>query len=523
MKKALAYSWIWRICLVCLLSFLAACVRPDPDVTSSGGDALDSEGTRVPQTLPESAATILPPPTPMIFGSPRPLPGYGTTPTPDPTRPTTLADGRIYLYHTVSPGETLSLIALRYGSTVEELMGINELESADVLDVGQQIAVPAEAQIVGPNTKIIPDSELVYGPGAKDFDVRAAAESFGGHLLAYTEEIEGQKLNGSEIVQLVAIRHSVNPRLLLAMLEYRSGWLRQAPAIDEPFPMGYVREGYEGLYQQLSWAANLVNLGYYGRSEGGLESFNINQESQVSFARDINDGTAGLQLFLATHPATTYQLWLEEVGPSGFFAVYSELFGNPFAHTYEPIWPPEETEPTLLLPWPEDDTWYFTGGPHGGWAGGSAWAALDFAPDHEQLGCYDSDSWVTAMADGKVVRSDFGAVIVDLDGDGYAGTGWAHTYMHLATRDRVEAGTLVRQGDRLGHPSCEGGFSNGTHLHLSRTYNGRWVSADGAFPFVMSGWTSQGLGQEYDGLLVRGDEIKEACECREELNAVSSN
>jgi hypothetical protein len=125
------------------------------------------------------------------------------------------------------------------------------------------------------------------------------------------------------------------------------------------------------------------------------------------------------------------------------------------------------------------------------------------------------------MAEGIVTRSDFGAVVVDMDGDGYAGTGWAITYMHLETRDRVAAGTTVRAGDRLGHPSCEGGFSNGTHTHIARTYNGRWIAADGDLPFNMSGWVSQGLGTEYDGLLLRDGESKEACVCREEINAIT--
>jgi len=124
------------------------------------------------------------------------------------------------------------------------------------------------------------------------------------------------------------------------------------------------------------------------------------------------------------------------------------------------------------------------------------------------------------MADGIVVGSDFGAVTVDLDGDSYQGTGWVITYLHLESRDRVPVGTFVQAGDRLGHPSCEGGFTNGTHVHITRTYNGRWVSADGAIPFVMNSWVSTGIGSEYDGLLVRGDSVKEACECREEANAI---
>ena len=125
------------------------------------------------------------------------------------------------------------------------------------------------------------------------------------------------------------------------------------------------------------------------------------------------------------------------------------------------------------------------------------------------------------MAPGIVSRSSFGAVVVDLDGDGFAGTGWATTYMHLATQDRIPVGTVVETGDRLGHPSCEGGFSNGTHVHLTRTYNGRWVAADGPLPFEMAGWVSRGLGREYDGILVRDDVVKEACECREEANTIT--
>jgi hypothetical protein len=37
----------------------------------------------------------------------------------------------------------------------------------------------------------------------------------------------------------------------------------------------------------------------------------------------------------------------------------------------------------------------------------------------------------------------------------------------------------------------------------------------------MNGWLSQGLGREYDGLLVRDDVVKEACECREEGNTIT--
>jgi murein DD-endopeptidase MepM/ murein hydrolase activator NlpD len=461
----------------------------------------------------------LPTPTLIVVPTRTPPPTYNGTPTPDPTRPGPAAGES--LPHVIQFGETLSYLAVLYNTTIEDLMDANGLTESDVLEIGQTILVPAVSAVASPNFKLIPDSELVYGPGAANFNSQTTAVSFGGYLVGYQEEVEGRLLTGPQVLQLVADRFSVNPRLLMALLEHQSGWITQPIAIDSGYPMGYFASGYEGLYQQLSWTANQINMGFYGRSEGGIQTFDIGVERTIAFAPDINDGTAGLQYMFGALPDISYERWLDAVGNSGFFATYTGLFGNPFAYTVDPLWPADLEQPPLQLPFASGEDWYFTGGPHGGWAGGSAWAALDFAPGTDQLGCYDSDYWIASMASGVVTRSDFGAVVVDLDGDGYAGTGWIITYMHLATRDRVAVGAFVEAGDLLGHPSCEGGFSNGTHVHLTRIYNGRWVAADGSLPFAMAGWVSQGLNREYDGLLVRGDVVKEACECREEGNTLT--
>jgi murein DD-endopeptidase MepM/ murein hydrolase activator NlpD len=176
----------------------------------------------------------------------------------------------------------------------------------------------------------------------------------------------------------------------------------------------------------------------------------------------------------------------------------------------------------MQLPFEPGDVWSYTGGPHGGWDSGSAWGALDFAPPGEALGCVSSDSWVVAVANGWIVRAENGAVMQDLDNDGYEQTGWNVLYMHIESRDRVEPNTYVYAGERIGHPSCEGGFSNGTHVHLARKYNGEWIPADGNLPFNLDGWVSSGNGIEYDGYLTRGDVVYEALEGRfEGLNQIS--
>ncbi|MEM5774905.1 MAG: M23 family metallopeptidase, partial [Anaerolineaceae bacterium] len=131
--------------------------------------------------------------------------------------------------------------------------------------------------------------------------------------------------------------------------------------------------------------------------------------------------------------------------------------------------------------------------------------ALDFAPPTMTSGCIPSSEWVTAVASGVVTRSYNGAVVVDLDGDGYEQTGWSIFYMHISYDGRVKAGDWVDVGDRIGHPSCEGGVSTGTHLHIARKYNGEWVPADGPLAFTLGGWTAHNGEAAYLGTLTRGN------------------
>jgi murein DD-endopeptidase MepM/ murein hydrolase activator NlpD len=118
------------------------------------------------------------------------------------------------------------------------------------------------------------------------------------------------------------------------------------------------------------------------------------------------------------------------------------------------------------------------------------------------MGCSVSGDWVTAVADGLIVRSEYGAVVQDLDGDGSEQTGWTILYMHIAYWERVAEGTFLNAGEMIGHASCEGGVSTGTHLHIARKYNGEWIDSVGEIPFEMSGFQPQSDGVAYNGYLV---------------------
>jgi len=121
------------------------------------------------------------------------------------------------------------------------------------------------------------------------------------------------------------------------------------------------------------------------------------------------------------------------------------------------------------------------------------------------------------------VRANDGSVLLDLDGDGREETGWVIFYMHVAEKGRVRAGTVVETGDRLGHPSCEGGTSTGTHLHLARKYNGEWIPADSLVPFNLNGWVAQNGKGEYFGALTRDGATIEACTCTSAAQAVTAD
>jgi hypothetical protein len=103
--------------------------------------------------------------------------------------------------------------------------------------------------------------------------------------------------------------------------------------------------------------------------------------------------------------------------------------------------------------------------------------------------------------------------VLDLDGDGDPHTGWVVYYLHLATDSIPPAGTVMKTGDPIGLPSCEGGRATGTHVHIARLYNGEWMDAGGIVPFNLDGWLVQNGSSEYAGTLVRFGRIVFACDC----------
>lgn len=358
-----------------------------------------------------------------------------------------------------------------------------------------------DALAFNPGSNLVPDAELVYGPYLTGFNVQEFIRSQGGYLAGYTEMVDDAPMNGADIVENISLMYSVNPRLLLAVLEYRSHWVTQAqPKQQGEYPINAALEDRKGLFRQLSWAANELNRAFYSHEAGALSSFSLLDGTSIEGTDELNHATAALQYFFGLMMGQ--HDWELAVSPLGFYTSYVRLFGDPFQYEVGELYPSELQQPVMQLPFAQGERWHFTSGPHSAWGDGAGWAALDFSPPGESYGCYQSENWVRAMADGVVTYADDSAVLLDLDGDGDAGTGWVLLYMHIASEERVQNGVALQAGDIIGHPSCEGGISSGTHVHIARRYNGVWVSADRDIPFVMSGWVSRSSGAQYEGEMV---------------------
>jgi murein DD-endopeptidase MepM/ murein hydrolase activator NlpD len=126
------------------------------------------------------------------------------------------------------------------------------------------------------------------------------------------------------------------------------------------------------------------------------------------------------------------------------------------------------------------------------------------------------------MADGLIVRANIDGVIIDLDKDGDERTGWALFYLHTATQGRIQVGQEVKAGDFVGLPSCEGGSSTGTHVHIARKYNGEWILASGTLAFNLEGWVANAGSRVYKGTLSRGPLIITACDCSDAPSQIKS-
>lgn len=449
--------------------------------------------------------------------------GVAGIPTSLPVRPA-YQPGELVDY-TAQTGDTLPALAKRFNTTVDEILAANLQipRDATTMPPGMPMSIPIYYRALwGSPFLILPDHAFVNGPADNGFNTAAFISSHEGWLKDYRAYVGGKWKSGAELVDYVSVNYSISPRLLIAILEYQGGALSQPEPPVKKNLLGLRRQFWETPYLQLVLAANTLNNGYYSWRIGSLLEFEDTAGILIRPDPWLNAASMSLQYYYSRMFAgNDFTL---ATGPEGLFQTYTNLYGNPWEQQTVLI-PGSLQQPELFLPFPNLQTWSYTGGPHTGWGTGEPFAAIDFAPPAEKSGCIPAkaENYATAMADGIIVRSTIDGVALDLDMDGNERTGWVIYYLHLATDQRAPLGTNLKAGDQIGYPSCEGGRSTGTHVHVARKYNGEWIVADSAIPFTLSGWSAHSGGEAYVGTLTKGGAVVIACECGDAFTAVSGS
>jgi len=472
---------------------------------------VEETATPIPSAIPSvthiPSSTTIPIATPTITQTPWPKATSGPTPTYVPG------------WYTVESGDTPYGIALDYDMSLDQLIEINQLDESLRIDVGDILAVWKPVWEELPDSYLIHDSEVAYSPAYAGWDTAQFVAAQGGFLANYSEKItlegedEAREVSGAEIIDMMASKYHIGPRALLATMELMSGWVSKKTPSSE-YAFGLHDRGRAKLSRQAAWAAEAILHGYYMRLEGRHDWVIPTNGIVTRLHPNSNPGSAGIIYLLSrvVKPAADLAPMLEE---GVFQETYQRLFG---AIDGGPVMPLDGKQPYFAMPWPDGQRWSFSGGPHGGYVDFySGWAALDFAPPLKN-GCRVSTAYpISAISSGLVVSSEKGETWIDLDEDGDIHTGWSLLYMHLATEGRIEQGARVETGDQLGFPSCEGGSSSASHVHIARMYNGQWMSADRPIPFQLGDWTAEArLNNVYRGFLtnsVTGYRL-ESCFCR---------
>ena len=438
-----------------------------------------------------------------------------------PTRPL-YQPGELVDY-TAQSGDTLPALAVHFNTTELEIREANEVlpKRVTTLPAGLPMKIPIYYQSLwGSPFQILPDNLFVNGPSQVEFDTADFLDKHPGWLKTYRVYAGDRWRTGAEFVDFIATEFSISPRLILAVLEY------QTRAISDPvafpagdYPLGYEEMYHRGLNNQLVWAANALNNGFYGWTTGSLRQFTRRDGTLEVPDPWQNAGTVALQFYLSQ--VLDHDAYLRAISSEGIQKTYTALFGNPWKAVATEI-PGSLEQPAMLLPFSAGSSWTFTGGPHTGWGSGEPLAALDFAPPNVVKGCQESAEWSTAVADGVVARSEPALVVLDLDGDGDERTGWNIFYLHLTSADQQFTGAKLKAGDPVGRPSCEGGDATGSHVHIARKYNGEWIPAGGALPFNLENWIAQNGATPYLGILKKQEKVVTACVCSNKESQITA-
>jgi len=321
---------------------------------------------------------------------------------------------------------------------------------------------PAAVYPAGYSARWIEDAAFVYGPDLLTFDVRQYLAGAAPHLVQY-----------AEVISHWSGYYSISPKLLLTILELRSGAISKGPNPDS------LANPSAGLVPGADFETQVRNL-----LNALFDHFYAYRRlAQPSGDGAINAATfALLNLFRGTAAPAAFAVSVDPLR-GDFLTTFSRLFPDTRGEVLTPadahanaIPPPD----LLQLPWKNGTSWYF-GGVHTttGQNNGSPMSSLDFASGGQSWGDDTSGDFVVAAHAGTVTVFSSCNVRVT------SPTGWATNYYHLsnvavANGSQVQANqTLAVYANSLNQALCNGGSSSGPHVHFSLLNNGAFSALDG--------------------------------------------
>lgn len=351
----------------------------------------------------------------------------------------------------------------------------------------------------------IADEQFISGTLRDQLAVARFLEAEGSILAGNElEPVSGRPMPAAAALAFLGEAYTVSPSLLLALIEMEHGMLSE-------------RELPKAFSDRLRWQARMLSRWFYdyyyrqgAARDGGPGELNAGNAGTYALRNYFFAQVYGRGAYPAGEGERDVQLaaWERTLA-----ATYGRYFGSLWAGRLaarRPAAADYNALPSLELPWNGDGIWYFTGGPHN-FDGSNRLplSGVDFQPVGYG-GCNPPvarEQWVVAAAGGRTVGYQSWWLKLDHDFDGDVMSGWQTVYGHLA--HGVAPGLYITPGQRLGNPSCYGGFASGVHVHFGVKFENVWQPV---MDISLSGWHFERGEEAYEGWMVRpGGAERRAC------------
>src|SRR5919202_706676 len=375
---------------------------------------------------------------------------------------------------------------------VQEFAAVSaSTQARPAANAGAAVQAPA-----GSGAKLIDDTRFFYAENVYAGQIQKFLDSQPGPLKTFHETLGGRDESFAELLSSRTILYSLNPQVVLALIEQQSGLITHPDASPErmDWALNYLGESgkWKGLMAQVRWATRELYRGQ--RDYPALPELTYANASHSPVPTGLNVGGYAIARVLA---ATTIPADLPaqlDGGPGSFVATYTRLFGDP--RNAAPVLH-QPSAPFLSLPldrmytisaffdhdapflqtngsivtYRGDQRTTLAYGGHTGWG----YAAKPPAP-------------VLAAASGTVVFTgnaddNCGAKAVIID----HGNGYRTLYWHLS--ELLAKPGPVARGDKIGIVGSSG-CATGPHLHFQVEFLGRdtdpygWCGPTGKDPWV---------------------------------------